>query len=787
MSDYYGTDGDDAIDQAALGLPDWTLIRGGAGNDHITIGIATALGGPGNDTIVGTSPWSTALYWDAGAVDVNLATGVVKDGWGGTDTLQNIHTVHLSSNNDTALGSAGDDTFWELGGSNTIDGGGGNDTVVYWQGTVAEANITYDAATRAFTVDKHFAGQGNGTGVDTLRNVETIQFADGSGTTATLSAADFTGPMRPQPSVAIPGGASIQQLLEGDFNGDGIADLWIDRLDGGTIGDTATAAQVVLGDGRGGFTDATASVFAGGVVPSFHYPARIGGADFNGDGITDVFVPDFGPDHAPWTGGQNRVFVSAAGRLTDQSAQLEQRLTQGHGLSIGDIDGNGSPDVLVNALNDPSGRADEVVFSDGHGGFTTSASLFPSVVQVTGTASSGNTWSYTGDLNGDGLADVVLGTWDARGGPSQLLLASAPGTFPAAGVHALPDSGVERPVVLAITPVDLNGDALPDLVLSVTNGGDFSTFYQTPYLQFLLNAGGGNFTDITASVYAQDPAARPGYWYKFVEAVDFNGDGAGDILAVTDVATHSADLLLNDGHGAFHVARSFVGYAQVHAMDVDGDGVPEIVAAANAGLTVYRNDIFTGNALGKVFHPDARPDSIAGGAGIDTAVYAAGRAAYQVAHTGAAWTVAANAHDVDSLSGVERLAFADGRLALDLDGHAGTVAKYLGVVFGADAVHNAGYVGIGLSWLDAGTSVDEVMSQALQVRFGSASNAQVVAAMFENVTGVAPSATQLDDYTQLLDSSTFSRVGLAQMAADTGANLAHIGFVGLQQSGLAYS
>jgi hypothetical protein len=45
----------------------------------------------------------------------------------------------------------------------------------------------------------------------------------------------------------------------------------------------------------------------------------------------------------------------------------------------------------------------------------------------------------------------------------------------------------------------------------------------------------------------------------------------------------------------------------------------------------------------------------------------------------------------------------------------------------------------------------------------------------------------LDDYTRLLDSSTFSRVGLAQMAADTGANLAHIGFVGLQQSGLAYS
>jgi hypothetical protein len=790
VSDYQGTPGADTINQLTLGLPDSITIYAGAGDDIITLGAGNALGQQGNDTIIGTTPWSAAVYWDSPTpVHIDLAAGTAQDGWGGVDTLVNIHDLQLSGQDNSVIGSATADTVWLSGwGSNTVDGGGGSDTVIYYGARRSEATITYDAAADRLVVVKKFASGGNGT--DVLTHVENLQFIGSDGVTDVVSAADFAGTFHPVQTSAMAGttATSPQQLLEGDFNGDGVPDLWIDRLDGTTIGDVATPAQVLLGDGRGGFSDATASVFAG-AVPSFHYPARIGGADFNRDGITDVFVPDFGPDHSPWTGGQNRLFVSSGGKLTDQSGQLEQRLTQGHGLSIGDIDGNGSPDVLVDALNDNSGRADEVIFSNGAGGFTTDSGLFPAAIQQAGTRASGHTWSYTGDLNGDGLADIVLGTWNGNG-PSELLLASAPAVFPASGMHALPDSGVYNAVVVAISSLDLNGDGRPDLVLSATNGGanGSSDFYTVGYLQFLVNQGGGNFTDETQSRFAQDPAAR-GSWYKFVEVADFNGDGADDLLAVPDSGSGGGtQLLMNDGSGHFTVARTFSGYASVHAMDVNGDGIPEIVAAGPQSVTVYANDMFSGSSLGLTFHANTHAQSISGGAGVDKVVFGAASSAYSIVHGVAGWTVTGGPNDVHQLASIERLQFTDGKLALDLDGHAGTVAKDLGVLFGPAGVSNPVYAGIGLSLLDAGTSAADLMQLGLQAALGANfTDAQLVTTLYLNVAGVLPSQSVVTQYTELLHNGTYTPVSLATFAAETAENLAGIGFTGLAAHGLHYT
>src|SRR6185436_19150789 len=86
-------------------------------------------------------------------------------------------------------------------------------------------------------------------------------------------------------------------------------------------------------------------------------------------------------------------------------------------------------------------------------------------------------------------------------------------------------------------------------------------------------------------------------------------------------------------------------------------------------------------------------DVLDGGDGIDTAAYAAARAGYTVTHTHAGYVVAGGTTGDDSLVSVERLSFADRQVALDLDGHAGTVAKIMGAVFGAASVQNAQYVG----------------------------------------------------------------------------------------------
>jgi hypothetical protein len=95
----------------------WVNIRALAGNDTVTLLTGSnVLGGAGNDTIIdktgGNS--SAALYWDSpNAIDVNLVTGVAKDGWGTTDKLVAIRNVHTSGRNgDRVIGSNLDDQTW---------------------------------------------------------------------------------------------------------------------------------------------------------------------------------------------------------------------------------------------------------------------------------------------------------------------------------------------------------------------------------------------------------------------------------------------------------------------------------------------------------------------------------------------------------------------------------------------------------------------------------------------------------------------------------------------------
>ncbi|MDB5875110.1 MAG: hypothetical protein JWQ07_4552 [Ramlibacter sp.] len=180
-------------------------------------------------------------------------------------------------------------------------------------------------------------------------------------------------------------------------------------------------------------------------------------------------------------------------------------------------------------------------------------------------------------------------------------------------------------------------------------------------------------------------------------------------------------------------------------------------------------------------------DAIDGGDGRDTAVYAAARAGYSIAKTGGSFTVSGGATGDDSLVSVERLSFSDVQVALDLDGNAGTVAKLLGAVFGAAAVHNAQYAGIGLGLVDGGTSGQALAQLALDTALGGhASNQAVVDLLYTNVTGAAPSAAIEAQYVALLNNGTYSQAALAQLAADSTVNQDHIGLVGLAAGGLDY-
>lgn len=139
------------------------------------------------------------------------------------------------------------------------------------------------------------------------------------------------------------------------------------------------------------------------------------------------------------------------------------------------------------------------------------------------------------------------------------------------------------------------------------------------------------------------------------------------------------------------------------------------------------------------------------------------------------------------LTGVERLRFADTRIALDLGGDAGFVARLAGVLFGPSAVDNKQLVGLGIAILDQGSSYDSLADQALQAIFGARpTNVKLVDLLYTNVMGLPPSADLRAAFTGLLEQGVYTQASLTRFAASLELTAANIHLTGLQATGLEY-
>ena len=123
-------------------------------------------------------------------------------------------------------------------------------------------------------------------------------------------------------------------------------------------------------------------------------------------------------------------------------------------------------------------------------------------------------------------------------------------------------------------------------------------------------------------------------------------------------------------------------------------------------------------------------------------------------------------------------------LAIDLNGIAGVAAKILGAVFGKDSLTNKQYVGIGLHFLDAGWTYDNLAGLALDAA-GAKTNDQIVSLLWTNVIGTKPTAADKQPYIALLENG-MSAGALAHLAADSSFNTTNINLVGLAQTGIEY-
>jgi hypothetical protein len=222
------------------------------------------------------------------------------------------------------------------------------------------------------------ANKGDGT-VSVYRNLST-----GTGNFTFAQKVDF------------PACSNAQTLAIADFDGDGKPDIAV-------VGSSATAAGsnvVVL---RNLSTPGNISFARPVKVDSLNTPWSVAVGDFNGDGKLDLAVTVYGTGQLNIYTNTSTVESISFGQITPITS-----LSSPQGLAVGDLNGDGWPDVVV--AN--SGASTVSVFQNGgNASFTLSTNL----VTGTGTGTPYGTTSpnsvVIADMDGDGRPDVTAGNY----------------------------------------------------------------------------------------------------------------------------------------------------------------------------------------------------------------------------------------------------------------------------------------------------------------------------------------------------------------------------------------
>jgi hypothetical protein len=430
----------------------------------------------------------------------------------------------------------------------------------------------------------------------------------------------------------------------GDINDDGIADILV----GGWL-DTASDSRVnvVFGqrgvwppsfalsslNGANGFALLEASAWYGSCW------SVSGAGDINGDGISDMLVGGSSINNN--TGAAYVVFGqksawSATFSLSNLNGVNGFMLMGGIvGDSIGspvssagDINGDGIADILVGARvnNINNFGAVYVVFGqksgwpatlalsslDGTNGFT--------MMGISAGDGIGSSVSSAGDINGDGIADILLGAPFAnnRAGatyvvfgqrgvwPATLSLSSLNGAngFTLTGINAGDVGDLSGSSVSSAG--DINGDGIADILLGAPGannlaGVTYVVFGQRgiwPATLSLSSLNGANGFKLMGG-NADDESGGA----VISSAGDINGDGIADILVGAPGANviyavfgqksvWPATLLLSslNGVNGFMLMGSVdgtIGSSMSSAGDVNDDGIADILVGESSGSTTY--------------------------------------------------------------------------------------------------------------------------------------------------------------------------------------------------------
>ena len=445
----------------------------------------------------------------------------------------------------------------------------------------------------------------------------------------------------------------------GDVNGDGLDDLIILSLydkDDRNNSDEASRTYVVFGKINGTAVDLSKiKSNSDGFVINGEKGETISGisassaGDVNGDGLDDLIIGSHWADFAGNIGAGKSFVVfgktnTTAVNLSDIASGTGGFVINGEntydssGISVssaGDVNGDGLDDLIIGAYgaNGFEGKS-FVVFGkndtnainlstieSGTGGFAINNDI-----TADSGAGAGASVSSAGDVNGDGLDDLIVGAYQAdltdsaNTGKSYVVFGKADtdainlsnivtgtGGFVINGENAEDKSGAS-----VSSAGDVNGDGLDDLIIGTysNTGKSFVVFGKADTATVNLS----NITSGTGGFVINGEKAGDQSGHSVSSAGDVNGDGLDDLIVGAPLA---------DPDNNTNAGKSFVVFGKTDTKSVDltnvsaNEGVIAHIIDFQGDTGTNKNDILTGTSNDELFVAGLGDDILTGNGGTD--------------------------------------------------------------------------------------------------------------------------------------------------------------------------